>query len=690
MNKLFTPSEISSIKPIFPPNFVKLRELMKYCQSPKNISKLLILLSLSTSAVASQDDFFSIFEEKLEPTIALDVKSLDYNRPEGGQGKAGKLVFSKLKIVTTMANINLQNGNQIFDADVYVKQNFIGLNGPYTKFAYQIDDINYTYLDSFRWMKLNDLSFLMNHKTIDLYGKKIEFQEPQTFVSARSFKLHCDRHADYLVNDGEGFTAGCWNYGIVTPQEGMAAFDFRYGFTALEEETPEGEDPFTADVQASFEKMQIKEEVMSAKSMVTKMIFDKKTNLKLSDMEISCKKHAGLIEFNEDNILVPCLNDLKLNSKAMNLDFEDMEDELYLDKLIGSMSENLIKIATPKLNYKANGLNLDLHNGTMNCAKREDFSPLAGADYLLACFNNGSISRLNGENPVKFSMELDDLEVEEEADEMKYLDLYSDLDYFAMGDEKIILKGSNAGLVLDKNMFITLNTAEIECGKEKDLVDHDVDKILTTCKEHLEAETKSILIDDREDPNKTSFIRIFPKFISARPDVLGITATSMELLDNEEVTLIDTLFLDCGRLKGNDLFNKDDVIKGCLNKGEVTIKKIFTEEAGSNDEIVVKNEDLNFNYIKKRTKPGVEDLFIRFTNNQMLLKLKARVLGMKLKTEIRGSITFEPEMSRFILDVTKSKLPLGIKSKKILLWIVKKFVVNETIQVSGDKIIVNF
>jgi hypothetical protein len=88
--------------------------------------------------------------------------------------------------------------------------------------------------------------------------------------------------------------------------------------------------------------------------------------------------------------------------------------------------------------------------------------------------------------------------------------------------------------------------------------------------------------------------------------------------------------------------------------------------------------------------PGLKEIQISSVNGMVKFKGKVRFLGLNHTAEIEGPAEYNRDAREIRLEVKKARLPLGIKSSNIMLFILRHFVVNEFLQVDDDYIVIKF
>jgi len=81
----------------------------------------------------------------------------------------------------------------------------------------------------------------------------------------------------------------------------------------------------------------------------------------------------------------------------------------------------------------------------------------------------------------------------------------------------------------------------------------------------------------------------------------------------------------------------------------------------------------------------VRDLKITIKNNWLSVDVDIKLLAADIKVKAEGSIFLNRETKTVVIDLKKIELPLS-KSKKILMYILKKNLSNETIIFDDEKI----
>lgn len=206
------------------------------------------------------------------------IQNLDYQKKANELEPQGSFSFERFKIVSEKTNIQLHNESHFYDAEIYRRDRLIGFQGPAASFAYKLNEDDYCYINSFHWVNMEEVGFFMDRSRIQLSGKNVALREPQYVLFANNLNLNCERHPDFILNNGDGFLSGCFNYGVATPLEGQGmGVDFKYY---------DEEGLALVDFQGFVEKVDLTQEKVTTKVSSVSVNFSEKNLINATELNV--------------------------------------------------------------------------------------------------------------------------------------------------------------------------------------------------------------------------------------------------------------------------------------------------------------------------------------------------------------------------------------------------------------------
>ena len=68
------------------------------------------------------------------------------------------------------------------------------------------------------------------------------------------------------------------------------------------------------------------------------------------------------------------------------------------------------------------------------------------------------------------------------------------------------------------------------------------------------------------------------------------------------------------------------------------------------------------------------------------MQAEAKLLGLKARVSIYGNLALNEAKKQLIITVTDTKLPLGLNSVKLLMYLLKKNLISKDISISNNVI----
>lgn len=639
------------------------------------MNNITIFLALSLAAgpiMAQEDDFFSFFNEEMEPKIEVNIKALNYNRTQNEDESQGSFSFDKFKILSEKTNLTLHNESHFYDAEIYRRGQMIGFKGPAASFAYNMRDQDFKYFDSFKWMVMKNVYYNMDRTSIALRGENFAMREPKTMLVTNNFELNCDRHEDYKLNDAEGFLAGCINYGEARPLEGQGiGADFRF-FDDTEKKI--------IDLQGYFKNLTFTQEKISSDITSLTSNFSDEVLLNATEVKVQCAKPSDVFNVTPESLVIPCLNDLNVEGDFLSAKFLADNDEMSILNPRINHLDKVLTVDHQNMKFKAMDSSFELTESVLKCDVPEGEDVLQADTFLKGCLNSSELLRKSEEVSFNFKT----WESEPKPFE---LEVSADVKTFTAGQERVRLSSDNLRVEVDKALFIDFNQLNMDCQKEENLAKFDAKALLEYCKKDLDIDVDTFLLRDYLDPTKPILVKTKPQTVSNIGNNLTINLPELKLVDQEDLTVMENVEIDCDTTGKVDVFIPNEIIGACVKKGHIKINKIFTDDSNLSVASLL-NPQTNIDRIKvEKKKPKIFDVDLQTRNGRVYGEVRVRVLGLKSRVEFSGPINWDLEKEILTIKVEKSRLPLGIKSETIFMYFLKKMLVAEMISYGKDKTI---
>lgn len=640
----------------------------------------LALLGLSSiSAKAQEMGSFDEFETDAKYKVDIVVDSLDFIRPESGKGRAGTFQFQKFHFNSANSSIFLENNNNIFDSTVYIKDKFIGIKGPNTRFSYNLAQVDAEYLHTFYWAKIKSTRLLMDDEQIKLSGEYYQIRKPKTILKLENFTWDCDRHPDYMENNSKGFLAGCLNMASILPINDSNAIDVSYKFIE-ENKSDEG-----IQFDSSITEILMNKTNFKGHTNESELRFDNGVKLISSDMVVECEKQEDLIDITSKSVLTPCLSNFNMTSNLFAiLDRGETHRDYKFIKPKISLLKDKILIETEELHFESEEINFDLIKGTLITKKKPGFDIIKFDDYLVSWYNSSELLPSSGSSSIAVSMDFSS--IDEKSNEKSIVKLSSNLNHMKIINNKILIDSNKFVIDLDNEYLFKFNSLKVDCFKKVISESFVTEQVLKDCKGNGRFVFPKLVIDNKKDPKKSKYY-LKSEYLKVENGFLSILAPGFQLVDKEtNITLLNSS-VKCKKSYEKDLFDVLDVIEDCFENSKAYIEKIVSEknkkrkatkEIYSLYEKILNGEDHNPISLVKTKDAFVRDIRLSIVKNWLKIELEIKFLGANLKVRAEGEIELDRDNGIIIIDIQKAKLPLT-KSKKILMYFLKKNLASEKI-----------
>lgn len=613
-----------------------------------------------------------LFDEKMEPKIEINVKSLNYERSEDETVPQGQFSFNKFRILSEKTNLQLHNESHFYDATIYRRGQTIGFHGPAATFAYRLRDQDFSYLDSFKWLTLSDVYYYMDRSEVILKGESFAMREPQTMLLTNNFKLNCERHQDYLLNDGEGFLASCLNYGKATPLEGQGiASDFRF-FNS--------EGGKIIDLKGFFKNVEFNQNEIQGDITSLTSDFSGDVLVNTTEIKLTCEKPEDVLKVTPENLVVPCLKNIELAGDFLGAKFLEDSDEMIMLNPGISHKDNILKIDHSDIKFKAKESQFELSSSILKCNTPEEGNVLEAKTFLKGCLNSSEI--LSKDSTPRFNFK-----AWEEGPKPYDLEIGGDIRNFTASTDRLQMNSEKWRLKVDKDLTVDFNDVEINCQKVQELEVFDAKEMLANCKQDIEIKLDNFSLRDHTDASKPILAKTKPDVVKNESGKLTINLPELKLVDKEDLTIMEDVSIVCDTDESIDVFIPNKIIGACAKNGTIKVDKLFTDDSDLSVSTLLRPE-LNIDDIKiEKKKPKIFDIDLKTKDGFLTAEIRLKILGLKSRVEFSGPVNWDLEKEILTIKVEKSRLPLGIKSENIFMFFIKKMLVAEMITYEKGNII---
>ena len=350
-------------------------------------------------------------------------------------------------------------------------------------------------------------------------------------------------------------------------------------------------------------------------------------------------------------------------------------------------SEDGIIINSSKMNLSMETANFGLKNVSLVCENEDDYS----TEIDEVCLQKAQLRKLdsalnvNNEDAFLFIKDLNS---------KLPLELEFNLKELTVNPKDIQAQTHTiSGKIAETNYI--LDQADFKCFKFDDITTFDPEKLLAGCFEESLAKINNfnLIKNDLEANIKDANMLIEKEKFHLISD--SATFVSGSEGNKKDTTTIESLNIECDKLitpiKKFSL-ERSMILEGCIKHTNLTVAKVHVDEGKALS--FLKDVDyIHYDQVEKESKKlfnfmNFKKVSIKSDNGRFILRAKAKFL-FRVPVKITGMLNFNKDSNILEMTIDKASV-LGIPSRKLAFYLVKKFVANDDIQVNENTINIQF
>lgn len=342
------------------------------------------------------------------------------------------------------------------------------------------------------------------------------------------------------------------------------------------------------------------------------------------------------------------------------------QTELQNSKLV--LDDNQLNVSGEFLSFLNTDSSMKLKGFRLYCQSLADLDPtspppLPANDMMTNCF---SFLTLNGNySPNNEFAALEYEGVDKVSGDRTFME--AQVRSFDLRKNQISVNLKTAKTVSNNSYFINASDLLLNCAKDEDLKDLDIEKIKKSCLNQLKIAPVRLSILDKVE--KSTF-NLDVKDITVKNKIAYFTLNNASLSDAASTTYISNLLLNCKKDTDTDLFDLNQVLRDCISYTRVSIAEVKSTKPDEKDS-------------------AIKNITMSSSNGALTLLAEVKFLGMKARVSIFGNLALNESKKQLIITVTDTKLPLGIKSVKLLMYFLKKNLISKDITILNNVITVS-
>lgn len=233
---------------------------------------------------------------------------------------------------------------------------------------------------------------------------------------------------------------------------------------------------------------------------------------------------------------------------------------------------------------------------------------------------------------------------------------------FDLRKNQISANLKSARTVSNGTYFINANNVTLNCAKDSDLKEMDVDKIKKTCLNEIKiAPLKASIVDKVA---KSTF-NLDVKDITVKDKIVYFALNSGALSDAVSTTQLLNMLLNCKKETDTDLLELPQVLSDCVSYARISIGEVKSSKPDEKDS-------------------SIKNIAVSSANGALIIQAEVKFVGIKARVSIYGNVALNADKTKLIITVTDTKLPLGINSVKLLMYFLKKNLISKDIAIQNN------
>lgn len=346
---------------------------------------MMLLLALTSSSVA-------FAESKL--AVDMNFTKVSYEKPAQGVGKAGTMVFKTASLVNNGIVFNINNINNLFDSQLFVRPTFLGFTTQFGNFGVTIEETSI--LNTVKKTEIENAKFILDDNQLNFAGKMFTFVDQESSAKLLNFRLYCQKALKLEETQPAAtpdIVKSCLNFMTLN-----ASVEDNKGVVDLEYETVNKANPkAVTKFAAKVKTLDVRPSSLAGSLPAFKSVSTEDGNtysINASNLAFSCAKDPELEKIDSDKMIKTCLN--RVQTQPFTAVLEDSKEKTAFD-----LNFSHIAVAEKVLTTKINSVSLkDLVTGSttnvsdvnLKCRKEKESDLLVVTDILRDCVSSGQVS----------------------------------------------------------------------------------------------------------------------------------------------------------------------------------------------------------------------------------------------------------------------------------------------------------
>lgn len=353
--------------------------------------QLLLLIGLLISGA-------SFAETKLSLDVVID--KLQFQKPPKGVGKAGILVFKSANVNNNGILLNINNVNNLFDSQIFVRPTFLGFTTQFGNYGLTLEADSL--INAVNQTELQNSKLILDDNQLNISGEFLSFLNTDSSVKLKTFRLYCQSLADLEASatstdsTANDMIKNCYSFltlnGNFAPNNEVASLEY------------EGIDKVSGDktfLQADIRSFDLRKNRINANLKSAKTISNDSYFLSASNVDLNCAKDEDLKDLDVLKIKKTCLNELKIAPLKASIVDKVAKSTFNLDVKDITVKDKIFYFTLNSGALSDSSSTTSLSNMLLNCKKEADTDLLVLNEVLRDCvsYTRLSIAEVKSSKP---------------------------------------------------------------------------------------------------------------------------------------------------------------------------------------------------------------------------------------------------------------------------------------------------
>ena len=318
-------------------------------------------------------------------TVDVSIDKFNFVKPQRGVGKAGDLVFKYANIVNQGIILNVNNTNNFFDSQIFIRPTFLGFTTQFGNYGFNLEEKNI--FSDLNKTQLSNAKLILDDFQLNLAGESFDFLLTNMSVKLKKFRLYCqgENLTGEEVDSSNEIMKNCFNFltlnGSFSPNNDAASMEF---------EGVDGADK--TFIQAKVRSFDLRKKEINVNLANVSTASNDQYFINANEINLNCAKDEGIKEIDIPRLKHDCLNRFKLGTTKATLTDKTQKTQFGLDIKDITIKDKLLYFTVNQASLSNADTVTVLNSLLLNCKKDLETDPLEVMQILKDCLSFSRIS----------------------------------------------------------------------------------------------------------------------------------------------------------------------------------------------------------------------------------------------------------------------------------------------------------